>query len=371
MFDSLKTFIILSIQEIMQIKSHILVQNNHLPSNQRAELLSIAIHRHLDQHLTGVDSDYRHLLKHTLLSATVAKHNYTITQLDVLESIGTLDLNHDVKTALAEKWLNASTDIAFSYEDLSNYIENQSLDGLFITPLPPLEMTVAKPIKGRLIALALCATLLIGLILWPKPVAQPSALTLPLNRYYEANTYVGLHALDRVYLIEAITKDALGTYDVSHQTLPFGPLSEPFPFSYQTFDYFAVKAYIGDTRKGLIGSSAHFNAIISLAKANDMDPLLLFAIIGQEQAFVPVDSYRATDVLNNPFNVFHSWMAFNTDLNESTQIAINTIKNRLKSLPKDESPFIWLNGIYAEDKNWHVGVQLIYQHLQAIGRENL
>lgn len=326
MFDALKTFIILSIQEIMQYKSHIAEQNNHLPSDKRAELLSIAIHKHLDQHLTGVDSDYRPILRHNLLSSTVAKHTYNITQHDVLTSIFTLDLNQNSKTDLAKNWLNASTTLKYTYEGLADYLEtitSDSLDSKIITPSKTYSINHTKWLLFAL-CFILIATISVALLSNPKPL--DSAPTWRLIRNHAENDYIGLHTMDRVYLISEITKDEFGYINVLHQTVPFGLKYESFPFPYEPFDYFAVKDYIADNRKGLIGSTVHFNTIITLAQVNDVDPLLLFAIIGQEQAFVPTGSYRATDVLNNPFNVFNSWLTFNTSLNESTQIAINTIK---------------------------------------------
>lgn len=360
MFDSLKTFIILSIQEIMQIKTHIAQQNTHLPSSKRAELLSIAIHTHLDQHLTGVDSDYRTQLRHRLLSATVAQHNYTISQLDVLTSISALDLDQSIKTELAKKWLHASTTLSFTYEDLASYLN-----------VAPPEAIAKNRSPWVIVTLCFMIIVMMGYTLLPRLQPIPAPTVASISRQNLTKNHLGLYALDRVYLITEVTTDDVGQLNVVHQTVPFGLNREPFPFPYKTFDYFAVKNYIADQRKGLIGSSLHFNTIITLAQANDIDPLFLFAIIGQEQAFVPTGSYRATDVINNPFNVFNSWLTFNTSLEESTQIAINTIKNRMRSLPEQTSPFIWLNGIYAEDENWHVGVRLIYQHLQLIGRENL
>ena len=371
MFDALKSFIILSIQEIMQFKSHIAQQHTHLPSDKRAELLSVAIHKHLDQHLTGVDSDYRPLLRHNLLSSTVAKHNYNISQHDVLTSIGTLDLNQDSKTDLAAKWLNASTTINFTYDGLATYLDPSPTVSLPSMPRKISKKTYFTYAQWLSIALVLFLVVVLSVSLFSLLKPHEAPPTLRLIRHYAENEYIGLHNLDRVYLISEITKDDLGHLNVLHHTVPFGIKYESFPFPYETFDYFAVRDYIADKRRGLIGSAVHFNTIITLAQVNDIDPLLLFAIIGQEQAFVPTDSYRATEVLNNPFNVFNSWLTYNTSLNESTQIAINTIKNRLNSRPIQTPPLIWLNGIYAEDENWHVGVRLIYQHLQKIGRENL
>lgn len=359
MFESLRDFIILSIQEIMQFKNQIATHHQELPSAKRAELLSIAIHTHLDGHLTGIDSDYRTLLKYRLLSSTVAKHNYTISQHDVLSSIVELDLDTQVKTDMAQKWLKTSTTINFTPEGLENYFKPNS---------ETKTLSSDHSMYWGLLVLIVLMFSIVCVALLPSPQITEEPI---ISRTYLENRPFSLYALDRVYLFSEIYKSDLGHFVITYKTVPFGLKQASFPFPYQSFDYFAVKNYIASKRNGLIGSSIQYNTIITLAQINDVDPLLLFAIIGQEQAFVPSGSYRADEVLNNPFNVFNSWLAFNTSLNESTQIAINTIKNRLKTQPLDTSPYVWLNGIYAEDTNWHIGVRLIYQHLESIGRENL
>lgn len=135
-------------------------------------------------------------------------------------------------------------------------------------------------------------------------------------------------------------------------------------FGYRQINHPAFVHYLSQKRLGLVGQSKYYYKIVFLAKQNNLDPLLLFAIIGQEQSFVPFSNKDAYKIINNPFNVFHSWKDFNTDLSESTLIAINTIQNRLSKCPKNQDPFLWLNGIYAEDPNWHVGVKSFYFYFQ-------
>lgn len=135
-------------------------------------------------------------------------------------------------------------------------------------------------------------------------------------------------------------------------------------FGYRQINHPAFIHYLSQKRNGLIGQSSYYYKIVILAKNRDIDPLLLFAIIGQEQSFVPFSNPEAYKIINNPFNVYHSWQDFNTDLSESTIIAINTLQNRLAKCPKDRDPFLWLNGIYAEDPNWHKGVKSFYLYFQ-------
>lgn len=140
------------------------------------------------------------------------------------------------------------------------------------------------------------------------------------------------------------------------------------PFPYTSFDIWALRDYILIQRNGLVASPEHFYTIIFLARENDIDPILLFSIIGQEQSFVPINHPYANEIIHNPFNVFHSWQTFNTTLAHSTQIAINTIHNRFSRAPTDVDLFVWLNETYAEDLNWHEGVRFFYHHMNQLAR---
>jgi hypothetical protein len=95
---------------------------------------------------------------------------------------------------------------------------------------------------------------------------------------------------------------------------------------------------------------------LKTAEKYDLNPLLLFSITGQEQNFVPIDSVNASKIANNPFNVYHSWQKFNTDISQSTEIAAVTILNLSKNRPSETDFLKWLNLEYAEDKKWHEGV---------------
>jgi hypothetical protein len=100
--------------------------------------------------------------------------------------------------------------------------------------------------------------------------------------------------------------------------------------------------------------------IIAAAEEFGIDPLLMFAITGQEQAFVPRNHERAMEIVNNPFNVFHSWKEYNTTIKQSARIAARTIVSASKDRPDGIDPFTWINIKYAEDKLWAKGVRSIW-----------
>jgi hypothetical protein len=141
-------------------------------------------------------------------------------------------------------------------------------------------------------------------------------------------------------------------------------------FRYREIQADAVKEYL-KSRDSLLADEPYFTAIISQAEAFDLNPLLLFAIAGQEQGFVPRSSKHASKIANNPFNVYHSWQHFNTDISHSAEIAARTIVRRSALLPEGYDPFVWLNMTYAEDPNWARGVRQLFEKLSSLAASEM
>lgn len=357
--DALKQMVIFSYQDLVHMKSSISKSYAHLSTEDRAEILSVAIHNLLNKYLEGIDDAYRTSLRLDVIRNTLSKHIYNITKKDVFESIGTLDLPKDELIELVEVWLDKNTGLNVS---------RQALDAYFDEP----EVLITYEAKQtRHVSIAVFLLLALSMMLMlavsfhrfgfeDSVIEQAHALDLPGIPI----GYQGLCSMDRVYLIDPLSS-GIG----NRKTVPFGLYNGKLrrDFRFEPFHYFNVKHYIASTRKGLIAEPEYFNRLIHLAFLNDVDPLLLLAIIGQEHSFVSRDSLYAMVIINNPFNVFHSWMDYNTTLRDSTKIAINTINNRMLKRPTDTMPLFWLGEIYAEDPNWHLGVSLIYAHLKVIG----
>ena len=119
-------------------------------------------------------------------------------------------------------------------------------------------------------------------------------------------------------------------------------------------------------RNSLLADDPYFSTIIEIANEYNIHPLLLFAITGQEQGFVLRDNKNAAKIANNPFNVFHSWEDFNTNISDTSQIAARTIVNLSKDRPADVDPIQWINRKYAEDENWWRGVSSIFKQLKTV-----
>lgn len=139
----------------------------------------------------------------------------------------------------------------------------------------------------------------------------------------------------------------------------------PEEWRYREFAAAPVKTYL-ESRNSLLQDEPYFGAIVQSARKYDVHPLLLLAITGQEQGFVPRDHASAEQIANNPFNVFHSWQDYNTTIGDSADIAAKLLAKLGNSRPEGAEPFEWLNRTYAEDPNWWRGVSQLFAKLTSL-----
>lgn len=142
----------------------------------------------------------------------------------------------------------------------------------------------------------------------------------------------------------------------------------PTEFRYTNINEAALKRFLESWQSILI-DEPYFSTIISASKDMDVHPLLMFAVLGQEQGFVPRNNKYALKIANNPFNVFGSWQKYNTNIKDSSEIAARTLINLSKDKPQDEDLLKWINlrggqGGYAEDENWWLGVKSMFERLK-------
>lgn len=139
--------------------------------------------------------------------------------------------------------------------------------------------------------------------------------------------------------------------------------------TYHDFDRSIIIAYL-ETKDSMLVEGDYLDQLIEIAKEYDVNPLLLISIIGQEQGFVPRTHKDAAKIINNPFNVYNSWLSYNTDFVSSCSIAAKTINSSSLNRPEDVDPIQWINRIYAEDQNWHQGVSYFFTTLTVLNEDN-
>jgi hypothetical protein len=132
---------------------------------------------------------------------------------------------------------------------------------------------------------------------------------------------------------------------------------------YEEVDAPKLKKWL-ERKNSMLAEEPYFTAILSTAKQYNIHPLLLFAIVGQEQAFVLKNAAAAKKIANNPFNVFGSWEKYNTDIFDSSRLAADTIIRSSRNRPAYMSTIRWMNRKYAEDPNWWSGVTKLFEQMK-------
>ena len=135
--------------------------------------------------------------------------------------------------------------------------------------------------------------------------------------------------------------------------------TDPQELKYQPVNANVIIAYLQQFDSAL-ANAADVNIIIAAAQAHGINPLLMFAIAGQEQIFDDEQMDNQTDVYlisQNPFNVGGSWQWTDFTLAQSADICANFLAERLSQAPPPGTNAVeWINdpnnndgGLYASE----------------------
>ncbi|HZG76851.1 MAG TPA: hypothetical protein VEZ72_13450 [Paenibacillus sp.] len=144
---------------------------------------------------------------------------------------------------------------------------------------------------------------------------------------------------------------------------PAAAASESVDYRYEPIDEERLKSYLRG-RDSMLADDPYFRAIVGAAERHDVHPLLLFAITGQEQGFVPASHEHAERIASNPFNVYGSWENYRTDIGDAASLAAKLVAKRLAGRPEGVDPIQWINRKYAEDPNWWKGVSWFFEDME-------
>lgn len=121
-------------------------------------------------------------------------------------------------------------------------------------------------------------------------------------------------------------------------------------------------------KNSMLANERFAQAVIAAGQQFNVNPLLLVAITGQEQSFVPIG--KPERMAMNPWNVFGSWQNTNMPVETSALVAARTIARLSQDRPEGMHPLAWINssrnphGLYATDPNWWVGVSRFFRQLK-------
>lgn len=310
---------------VQRIKTYIERKHPDFTSAQRAKVFANAVHRIIDQHLPDFGEELKVRLRQELLAKMGMEQRFTLLTGDILKACRELELEESGLAQLA-LWMDRH-----QLPVQAGGLEAEEVGA-------PLTGSVRR--SYRTWRAAGIAVLMVALAAIAASSLQAEAPRSALALIGEA----GLSAM--------------------------GPpsLASPAPvlpgdYAYHAMDQDKLKLWLA-AKQSLLAEEPYFSAILAAAEEYNIHPLLLFAITGQEQGYVPKERKQSEKIANNPFNVYHSWKSYNTDIGDSARIASKTIISISKSRPADVHPIMWLNTKYAEDPNWWVGVNAIFEKMR-------
>jgi hypothetical protein len=353
--------VLLSPTDINVIRRYVHTKYAPLSGDRRAEIVADAIRRTLQQRLPNLPLDEKNRLTDNLISRCLVGEQRDINPEDVLDLCAELSFDQPERMGhLLEPildWVNERSPGRWSSEQLATRLERRKAYPLALVQLPALQDEgSAKGISlGRLFH---SSRKLLGS--WKNPSRAWALLVIVIVSGISVTLYINKSQsvplpIERPispFIVAAVPEFMLDT-------------GMPEQLKYKAIDAAALKKYLKG-RDSILAEEPYFGAIVDSAREFDVHPLLLFAITGQEQGFVPKSGKNAEQIANNPFNVGHSWMEYNTSIHKSASIAAAFIAEMGVDRPEGHDPFVWFNKKYAEDQLWSVGVRKIFDQLLSL-----
>lgn len=337
--ESLKEETLISHAEILLLRQQLQHQYPHFTEMQRAQLFAQAIQQDLDQILMPFEEKLRKKIKFHLLRHTVYREDFCINAFDVVHSYSEMDEVDAASIQPLTTWLRQYDHAPTSYEETCSLVTFLSHRPQETTAPhePPLNQ-VKRPQRlilftslGAIILTASCF-----MVQQAFPVQHPEAFT----NIQDPSIYCPV-SLELQMRHNDLQKD-----------LQYTPVNTE-----------ALKNWL-DERNSLLSSEPYFSTILDTAREFNVNPLLLFAITGQEQSFVPRDHAFAKQMANNPFNLYGSWERYNTDIADAARIAARTVIHLGEGCPEGADQIQWINQSYAADDKWHLGVSYFFETLK-------
>lgn len=346
---------LLSPTDITVIRRYVHTKYAPLSGPRRAEIVADALRRALRTRLPDLPADLKERLTGELINRYVAGKMREVTPEDVLDVCGNWEQPDDRLHSAIVSWMHERAPGRWTQEQISSRLTRRNIYPTAMLPMPedlsaePAAQAGLIPYVRRLI-FGRRRAIMLG--------AAALACTIAGAGYFAAIHSHGETAKETTPLIVQSSDPP-----VEQAAKPDTGL--PVALRYTDIDETALKKYL-QGRNAMLAEEPYFEAIIGSARDHDLHPLLLFAITGQEQGFVPKTGKNAKRIANNPFNVFHSWQDYNTDIRDSADIASKLIVKLGNNRPEGHEPFAWINATYAEDPAWGDGVRKIFMKLSEI-----
>lgn len=382
---------VLSNGEVIRLKRYIEQKYENLGAEQKLAIWSDAAHRIIESRLPAFPDEVKKRMRAELLYKQ--RETLVIHQDDALREFMTLDLNQEELLAPLTVWVSSRSALPLEDEDVRYTLQKwaqHTPDHISLEALAEEDAKAAEasqPMKKPGCALDETAAAIEITDMANLSGAAHSATPapLPMHRIWLGHPRAIMASVSLGCLAAAVilvfTANSLRNEPPVAKARSYPSVMEimlrdirereslpraggiPAELRYVEVDKTRVRVFLQD-RGSLLADEPYLSAIIASAKRYDIHPLLLFAITGQEQGFVPKDHKEAERIANNPFNVFGSWESYNTSIEASADIAAKTVRNISRRRQGSEHPIQWLNRTYAEDPEWWTGVTWIFNTMQ-------
>lgn len=354
--NHLKQHTIISSEYVQKLQQSLKEEYPYFTTLQRAQLFAQALHQILDDALMPFDDNLQKHLKYTLLKKHLHKDVFSINAFDIFDAYTHLEESDTKNIISLAKWINHYQTRSLSLDDvnaLTTSFKEQTESQILSAPSISKDFIDVHsdvlnyshhffPNKNTCLRLVFLLFMTLGFT------------SLYTMAHIQESRKASISQLSNVTIHLPISLEIGTSANYMRHAL-----------QYQDFDKKALQAWL-EQRNSLLATEPYFSTIIETAKDFNISPLLLFSITGQEQNFVPKNHQYATEIANNPFNLFGSWESYNTSIKEAARIVARTLINLGKDCPEDEDQIKWINKSYAADPNWHIGVTYFFNELQAV-----
>lgn len=354
--ENLKENQILHHQNVIDIKLGISKKYPDYSPKHAAMLFASTVHKVLDKNISIFDADARHHIKTNLLAAVVKKETFEINAFDVFEVCSTLELTDEHYDENLTDWVNHNQPETLSREqvlELANELKTYPIIEIAQTAAAETAITVQTPAAFK------DFTDFLMIQKHQLLIYKAAAILFCFFVLMQSVYYFSIKTHQPSFVKREMMFDS--TYVLDRKIIQYSSIQKKL--RYKKIDQSALSTWLAK-KNSMLAEEPYFSSIMAAAKEYDINPLLMFAITGQEQSFVPKSNPYALRIANNPFNVYGSWKDFNTNIMDTSRIAARTIVHLSEDCPPNEDPIKWLNEKYAEDPNWHIGVSQIFTDLE-------
>jgi hypothetical protein len=367
---------VLSKADVRNIRSYVQHKYAAMPQEKRAEIVADAVKRIIHKQLPNFESSVKRSITETLIRTAVLERQRPVRAEDIFQACLLLDRSdthiyepfHDwVETQLnvscMKPVMQRLMDELSSSREQSDFLPTEAENGL-LTQLRGLLIAEGIEVRVETAAAGAAEVIVLPTASWMIPATLKAR-----TRAYMYSALCVLLITATLFYGGSLGKPSEHKLQPTVAVKPAQKLAVPIDglpaeLRYVDIDQARLIDFL-ESKSSILAEKHYFDAIVKAAKSFDIHPVVLFAITGQEQGFVPKTNKQYKQIANNPFNVFHSWKEFNTNIGQSSEIAARTVFNLSKDRPADVDPFTWINRKYAEDPKWSDGVRSIFTTIKA------